>query len=51
MNNSLTISLIHFNARSLKANFDNVKSYLSNLGKNFHIIAISESWLDEKHRK
>ena len=48
MNDSLNFSLIYFNARSLKTNFDNVKSYLRNLGKKFHIIAISESWFDEK---
>ena len=29
-------------------NFDNVKSYLRNLGKKCHITVISESWFDEK---
>ena len=48
INDGLNFSFIHFNARSLKANIDNVKSYLRNLGKTFHIIAISESWFDEK---
>ena len=48
MNDSLNFSLIYFNARSLKTNFDNVKSYLRNLGKKCHIIVISESWFDEK---
>ena len=48
INDSLNFSLIHSNARSLKTNFENIKSYLLNLGKKNHIIAISESWFDEK---
>ena len=45
--NNVDFSIIHFNARSLKANFENVKTYLNSLSKEFHIIAISESWFDE----
>ena len=38
------LSMIHFNARSLKANFRYIKDYVKKLNKNFHIIAISETW-------
>jgi len=40
------LTIMHFNARSLKTNFKFIKNYVKELGKNFHIIAVSESWLD-----
>ena len=43
------LSIIHFNARSLKANFDCIKSYITNIGKRFNVIAISETWLESLH--
>lgn len=39
-----SISLIHFNSRSLTANLQNIKEYLSQLNIEFDIIAISETW-------
>ena len=41
------LSLVHFNSRSLYSNFSNIKTYLSKF-KKFNIIAISETWLDNK---
>lgn len=38
-------SIIHFNARSLNANFDSITTYLDSLNVKFHVIAISETWL------
>lgn len=40
------LSLIHFNSRSLYANFNNIKNYLHTFYKPFNIIAISETWID-----
>ena len=40
--------VIHFNARSIRANFENTKSFLKTLQKSYHVIAITESWLDAK---
>lgn len=39
-------SLIHFNSRSLYANFNNIKEYLKQFTKPFTIIAISETWIN-----
>ena len=39
-------SIIHFNARSLKANFSNIKNCIKQIGNDFKVIAISETWLD-----
>ena len=39
------LKVIHFNARSLKSNFESIKHYLSELKCEFEIIAISETWL------
>ena len=39
------ISIIHFNSRSLYANFKNIKEYLSKFITPFSVIAISETWL------
>ena len=38
------ISRIHFNSRSMYANFNNIKHYLSQ--QPFNIIAISETWIN-----
>ena len=40
------ISIIHFNSRSLYANFNKIKDYLLHYTMQFNIIAISESWLN-----
>ena len=40
-----SISIIHFNSRSLYANFSNIKAYLRQFNTPFNIIAISETWL------
>ena len=41
----LELSIIHFNARSLNANFLKIYDYLIGLSLNFDIIAISEIWI------
>ena len=38
------LSFIHFNARSLKTNFQKIKHYILELNLQFDIIAISETW-------
>ena len=40
------LSIIHFNARSLKANFNLIRSYINTLNVRFDVIAISESWIE-----
>ena len=44
------LSIIHFNIRSLYANFDQMQDYLSSFDKPFNIIAVSEIWIIE-HKK
>uniref|UniRef100_A0A8C6M161 Reverse transcriptase domain-containing protein n=1 Tax=Nothobranchius furzeri TaxID=105023 RepID=A0A8C6M161_NOTFU len=44
--NSLTIA--HFNSRSLYANFDAIKEYIAQFKKPFTVIAISETWITHK---
>lgn len=39
------ISIVHFNSRSLYANFDKIRDYLQHNTMHFNIVAISESWL------
>ena len=39
------ISIVHFNSRSLYANFKSIKDYLNKFKKPFNIIALSETWL------
>lgn len=39
------ISIIHFNSRSLYANFQNIKEYLNQFTLPFNIILISETWM------
>ena len=38
------LKIIHFNARSLKSNFEQIRMYLTTLDVSFHIIAISDTW-------
>lgn len=46
INTDRKLSIIHFNSRSLYANFLNIKEYLRQFTKTFNIIAISETWID-----
>ena len=41
-----TFSIIHFNARSMSANFNKLKSVLSSFDFTFDVIAVSETWLN-----
>lgn len=38
-------SLVHFNARSLRKNSDNIYNFIDSLAHSFSIICISETWL------
>ncbi len=40
-------SIKHFNSRSLQTNFEAITNYLDLLKKDFHVIAISETWLNK----
>ena len=40
------MSFIHFNGRSLKANFHKSKDYILELNVKFDIIAITETWIE-----
>ena len=40
------LSFIHFNARSLKANFKTIRDCLGELDLQFDIIAISKTWAE-----
>ena len=40
------LSIIHFNARSLNANFDHIKDFLCTLNIPFDVITISETWIE-----
>lgn len=46
ISNKNGLSIIHFNCRSLNANFTKIEDCLHEIGKIFDIIAISESWLN-----
>ena len=41
------VSIIHFNSRSLYANFQDIKEYLSQFITPFSVVAISETWLTQ----
>ena len=43
-----SLSILHFNCRSLKRNFDNFVCTLSSFSHPFSIIALSETWLNDK---
>ena len=47
VNTSGSFNVIHLNARSIKANFENVKTFLDVLNCKFDVIAVSETWLCE----
>ena len=42
-----TFSIIHFNARSMSANFNTLKSVLSSIDFTFDLIAVTETWLSD----
>ncbi len=42
------ISIIHFNSRSMYANFHNIKDYLKQFTQPFNIILISETWINNE---
>ena len=46
INSQDKISIIHFNSRSMYANFQSIKYYLSHFSHPFNIIAISETWFN-----
>jgi ASC-1-like (ASCH) protein len=41
------LSIIHFNSRSLYANFTSIRDYVDTFSQPLNIIAISETWLNE----
>ena len=45
--NNKGLSVVHFNARSLNANFRNIESYISQLEFMFDVITVSETWFAE----
>lgn len=49
VNSRDSLSLVHFNIRSLYANFNKLKDYITTFTSRFKIIALSETWIsDEK---
>ena len=42
------LSIIHFNSRSLYANFAEIKDYLESFTYKFQVIAISETWITKE---
>ena len=44
--NTTGLSIIHFNARSLNANFEQIKDFLQTLDITFDVVAISEMWVE-----
>ena len=42
-----TLTLIHLNIRSIKANGDNFVSYLENINLKFDVICLSETWIND----
>ncbi len=40
-------SVVHFNCRSMSANFDKIREYIHNRKIAFSVIALSEVWLSE----
>lgn len=41
------LSIIHFNSRSMYANFNSIKDYLKQFLQPFSIITISETWFND----
>ena len=44
-------SIIHFNCRSARNNFEKIESYLTNLDYLFDVIVLTETWLDDEEFK
>ena len=44
-----SMSIFHTNICSLQANVDKLEDLLTDLGWNFNVIAVSETWNDEKN--
>ena len=44
-----SFSLIQFNCRSVKKNFDNIDNLLHSTGSIFSVVALSESWMSTSH--
>ena len=42
------LSFLHLNIRSLKANFENFKTFLDSCNTSFNIICLSETWLSNQ---
>lgn len=42
-------SIIHINCRSLNANFSKLQCMIDHLDYPFHVIALSETWLDDNN--
>ena len=45
------MSVLHINARSINKNFDNVMLLINSIKITFKVIAISETWIDDKHNQ
>ena len=43
-----SFSIIHFNSRSMYANFSEIRDFLDKFERKFKVIALSETWLKEK---
>jgi hypothetical protein len=41
------LSIIHFNSRSLYANFTSIREYLDTFSQPFNVFAISETWINK----
>ena len=48
--NSEQLSVFHLNLRSLNNKADNLQNYLSSLDQEFSVIALTETWLSDKHK-
>ncbi|XP_061906913.1 uncharacterized protein LOC133652321 isoform X1 [Entelurus aequoreus] len=42
------LSIVHFNSRSLYANYNNIKNFLEHINEPFKVIAVTETWIDDK---
>ena len=43
-----SFSLVHFNCRSLKSNFDDIENLLYRCNANFKVIGLSETWMNDE---
>ncbi|XP_024136829.1 uncharacterized protein LOC112151929, partial [Oryzias melastigma] len=43
----MTLSIIHFNSRSMHKNYTSIKEYLQQFSHSFSVIAVSETWFKE----